>query len=95
MNFNTFPILFMGATLLMGCASDADIHRRQQEFLRVKYSQIQSACDRYGFKSGTVAYSQCLQQQEAQWNSDYNDSVRQTQQQFKKAQCYFSGRLDC
>jgi hypothetical protein len=63
-------------------------------------------CDGYGFKRGTTPFAQCMQQveqQQAMQDSmdlaiqiQQNEINRQFQQeQFRKAQCHFSGRMDC
>lgn len=63
-------------------------------------------CDGYGFKRGTTPFAQCIQQieqQQAMQDSmdlsiqiQQNEIARQTQQEyFRKAQCHFSGRMDC
>jgi len=63
-------------------------------------------CDGYGFKRGTTPFAQCMQQIEQQQaiqdsmdlsiQIQQNEIFRQTQQDhFRKAQCHFSGRMDC
>ena len=77
------PILLASCSSEQLARMEANSQRRQQEFLANKFSQIQATCDRYGFRRGTIEYSQCLQQAEAQWDANYNASIQQTNQAFK------------
>ena len=102
-------LLISAVTLLSACASPQQMaaQARQQQYQaqqeRIAYeSRLTSKCTNYGFKPGTTAFAQCLQQAEQQESMDNAVKFQQNvqnqqvqQQQFKKAQCYFSGRLDC
>ena len=71
-------------------------------YQRNAFQSLVNKCEGYGFKSGTTAFAQCLQQAEQQlvienaMRAQQNyQSQQYQQQQFKKAQCYFSGKWDC
>jgi hypothetical protein len=94
---------------LSGCASpqqQAAYQYQQQsqaeQNQRNVFQSLVNKCEGYGFKSGTTAFAQCLQQAEQQlvienaMRAQQNHQSQQyQQQQFKKAQCYFSGKWDC
>ena len=75
-----FTLLFASTvSILAGCSTEGD-ERRRQAFLDNKYREISNTCDRYGFRRGTVEFSNCMQQAEAQWNNNYNASIQQRNQ---------------
>jgi outer membrane biogenesis lipoprotein LolB len=105
-----FLLIFIANFYLYGCASPAQqaASQRQKQWQaeqnqRNAYQSLVNKCEGYGFKSGTTAFAQCLQQAEQQVvienamraQHNYQSQQQQQQQQFKKAQCYFSGKWDC
>lgn len=102
-------ILILFSSVLSGCASPeqrAAYEREQQEQARQmeqsRVAALRNKCLQYGFKSGTTQFAQCLQQaeqQEAMNNAirwQQNQEVnRERQEAFKRAQCHFTGRMDC
>lgn len=97
------------ALLVGACASPEQqaAYRRQQQMQaeqirRNAFQMLVNKCEAYGFKSGTTAFAQCLQQAEQQAviesavrSQQEYQSQQQQQQLFKKAQCHFSGKIDC
>ena len=82
-------------------ASDA----RQQQ-IRALAQQINQRCAGYGFQPGSTAFAQCLQNEVHQAEAMQQgqnlmiqqsnaQSARDQQVQFRRAQCYGTGRLDC
>jgi hypothetical protein len=102
-------LVISAVAFLSACASPQQIaeQARQQQYqaqlAKMEYeSRMNSKCANYGFKSGTTEFAQCLQQAEQQESMDNAVKFQQNvqnqqyrQQQFQKAQCYFSGRMDC
>ena len=75
-----------------------NIREQQNAIIEAKMQK----CDAYGFKRGTTPFAQCLQQIEQQEAIDSanqmqaNELNRQaSERQWRKTQCYASGRLDC
>ena len=85
-------------------ARDDQEQQRRAEVARV--DQVKQRCAVYGFQPGTPAFSQCLQnevhqaeaiQQSRNMMIQQGDAqaARDQQEQFRRAQCYGTGRLDC
>jgi hypothetical protein len=101
--------IFLPLTALVGCASPEQqaAYQRQQQWQaeqnqRNAYQSLVNKCESYGFKRGTTPFAQCLQQAEQQAvieramrDQQNRQALQQQQQQFRKAQCYFSGKWDC
>ena len=102
-------ILIFSLSILYGCASPeqrAAYEREQQEQARQReqsrVAALKYKCLQYGFKSGTTQFAQCLQQAEQQeamnnaiiWQQNLQ-AQQQQQEAFKRAQCHFTGRMDC
>ena len=86
-------------------ATQRAIESRAQQ-IRAMAQQINERCAGYGFQPGTTAFSQCLQnevhqaeaiQQSRNMMIQQGDAqaARDQQEQFRRAQCYATGRLDC
>ena len=102
-------ILCLPLISLVGCASRAqrDAYDRQQQLQaeqarRNAFQSLVNKCEGYGFKRGTTPFAQCLQQAEQQAVMEgamlYQQNLQAQQQQeqmFRKAQCHFSGKMDC
>jgi len=103
-----FSVLFLqGCTTAadnQAAAQRASAAREQQS--RALAQQINQRCAGYGFQPGTPAFSQCLQnevhqaeaiQQSRNMMIQQGDAqaARDQQEQFRRAQCYGTGRLDC
>lgn len=89
----------------LNCRKEADRQHEYEEKRaaeQLKLNARNAKCDSYGFRRGTSQFSQCLQQAEQQESIDaanqmrLNEINRQAQdRQWRKTQCYASGRLDC
>ena len=87
------------------CLTEARDKERQAQVQQQQMSKLQyfqSRCDAYGFKRGTTEFAQCLQQAEAQQSMDNSIQMQQiqnnninAQENFRRAGCYATGRLDC
>ena len=87
------------------CLTQASEKEQQQKIQQQQIARMESfksRCDAYGFKRGTTEFAQCLQQAEAQQSMDNSIQMQQfeidrrsSQENFRKAQCYATGRLDC
>ena len=95
------PVL-IPLVILVSCASREQIQAQQEQAVRARLQRLMSQCDGYGFQRGTTAFSQCLQQAEANEQAqDTLDAINRkgTPQDpnywFKKSQCFSTGRLDC
>jgi outer membrane biogenesis lipoprotein LolB len=107
MKYEFLPLVALSTVLfLSGCASPEQraAYQRQQQWQaeqnqRSAFQSFVKKCEGYGFKSGTTAFAQCLQQAEQQSvieNAMQGQQNQQSpQQHFKRAQCYASGKLDC
>lgn len=99
----------MTVVLLSACATPEQRQAwdRQQQFEQQRAAEaaaqrLVNQCDAFGFKRGTTAFSQCLQQAAANEQAQATmDAIarRGTPQDpaywFNKSRCYATGRLDC
>ena len=99
-----FPVVVLSA-----CASpeQRQAWEREQQYKNQQAAQaaaqrLINQCDGYGFKRGTTAFSQCLQQaaanEQAQATMDAmarKGTPADPQYWFNKSRCYSTGRLDC
>lgn len=99
-----FALSFL-LSILSGCVSPeqrAAYREQARQYEQSRFEALRNKCLQYGFQSGTTAFAQCLQQaeqQEIMTNAIRLQQEEQYQQQqrdtFRRAQCYFAGRLDC
>lgn len=86
-------------------ATQRAIESRAQQ-IRALTQQINERCAGYGFQPGTTAFSQCLQNEAHQaeamqqgrnmMNMQADQQIeRDRQEQFRRAQCYATGKLNC
>ena len=86
-------------------ATQRAVEARAQQ-IRAVAQQINQRCAGYGFQPGSTAFAQCLQnevhqaeaiQQSRNMMIQQGDAqaARDQQEQFRRAQCYATGRLDC
>jgi hypothetical protein len=60
-----------------------------------RIANLQNICDVYGFKRGTTAYSQCLQKAERDLKDAKDKANQESDERWRRTQCYASGRMDC
>jgi len=69
--------------------------RNQAEFQARRMTQLQETCDGFGFKRGTDTYAQCLQRASRDMNDAADKANEEQREQWRRAQCYATGRLNC
>ena len=83
---------------LVGCLSPEELkHYEQQKQLEEqrKFANLQSICDKYGFKRETNAYASCLQRAERDLKDAKDKANQESDERWRRTQCYASGRMDC
>lgn len=104
-----FTLLIFFGHILVACmtseqmAANAENARQQAVANREIYLQrLGDRCRKYGFTSGTTAYAQCIQNAEQQDDAQNANMIQLNmqsqqlqQQQFQRAGCFATGRLDC
>lgn len=83
-----------------------DAQEQQRRSAADWLQQVKQRCAGYGFQPGSTAFAQCLQNEAHQAEAMQQgrnlmiqqgdaQSARDQQEQFRRAQCYGTGRLDC
>lgn len=92
-NLKFLLIVFLVQLPLVGCTQGfwsrfeegqrkerAEYEAKKQSDEVIRQAQIQSTCDRYGFKRGTNEYSNCLMQVDQSSNNEVRSNNNETQQ---------------
>jgi len=89
------PLLFAACSREHLRNIEENQRRNQAEFQARKLSQLQATCDGYGFRRSTEAYAQCMQRADRDMNDAIDKANDAQKEQWRRTQCYSTGRLNC
>ena len=94
--FKLINLSVLSLVVVIGaCASPEEIKKNQELRAKQYRAQLEYKCDALGFKSGTTAYAQCLQQADRDAIHDERARNERSNCYFRMSQCFSTGRLDC
>ena len=94
--FKLINLSVLSLVVVIGACASPEEREKNQELEAKQYrAQLEHKCDAFGFKSGTTAYAQCLQQADRDAIQDKKARNERANCYFRMSQCFSTGRLDC